>query len=60
MNVVALRLGFISGERWSSPVTPNVPIPQPEKLQSARYTIFPPTIVATTFPVNAHPSNGVL
>src|ERR1700733_3487113 len=29
-------------------------------LQSALYTIFPPTIVATTFPVNCQPSNGVL
>src|SRR5258708_24485836 len=29
-------------------------------LQSARYTIFPLTIVATTFPVNCQPSNGVL
>src|ERR1019366_3886122 len=26
----------------------------------ARYTTFPPTIVATTFPVNCQPSNGVL
>jgi len=28
--------------------------------QSARCTILPPTIVATTLPVNCHPSNGVL
>ena len=28
--------------------------------QSAQYTTLPLTIVATTFPVNCHPSNGVL
>src|SRR5712691_3659031 len=28
--------------------------------QSARYIIFPPTIVAATFPVNCQLSNGVL
>jgi len=26
----------------------------------ARYTSFPPTIVAVTFPLNFHPSNGEL
>src|SRR5262250_3026837 len=30
----------------------------PEVHHSARYTRFPPTTVATTFPVNCQPSNG--
>src|SRR5260370_24162690 len=48
MNIVALRLA-----RLSSP-------PQGYRLHSAPYVIFPPTIVATTFPVNCQPSKGVL
>lgn len=28
-------------------------------VQSVRYTIFPPTMVATTLPVSCHPSKGV-
>src|SRR6266403_1561815 len=41
----------------------NVPPFEPGDLSGAystRYTIFPLTIVATTFPVSCDPSNGVL
>src|SRR3982074_2464842 len=34
--------------------------PRGHALQSVRYAIFPPTIVATTFPVSCQPSKGVL
>src|ERR1700692_686697 len=53
--------------RWGGKTSPHgrdlggrLALALPGTLQSARYTIFPPTIVATTFPVNCHPSNGVL
>lgn len=43
---------------WMSDVKPNLSGTCRHSFQ-APYTIFPPTIVATTLPVSCHPSNGV-